>query len=642
MAVERANAVEKDLGSIAVTLSEGKDKEVKRPAALPQVNADTSHQRVAPRLESPLFATDRVIGRQSDINGESIAEIRKKYGAMTLSLGDVTTVNFEDSKGKKKPKPKDRLLEPIKQDADEKDSDSESESDSGGELSEESSSECSKLEDTDSEDEDVKSHLLAFHRYHSTTPNGSGAVSLAGCCTAQQVADRAATDMKVRGLTTLEKLMKCVVAEKRLHILELGVTVPLWYTEVATAVVGGAQDVHVMACVPQGTALNGEDGSGPQKTGDEQEKEAPPKPAACWLFCCYGNAIHSVLQDMGLMGIVNIGLQNTYHIYSKGKLGMGSAGYVVCASNKATDRTVAIKFLKPRSSTKSVLNEVDMLIRAQGHPNIVRFYGLWALRQEIPQSSRMQVEWRIVTDYYSKGDLYDRVVEGRRMLEQDCLPVMHNILSAIAYIHKKNIFHRDIKPENMLMETSTSIVVTDFGIATTIDKTEDLKMKAGTIGYASPEMLCGVATGFEGDDFGAGVVLYFMLSKSTPFLAPTPAITVKRTRKCRVNLDYECFDHLSPSCTQMILGLTEKEPENRSKAEDLLKKDYMRLCRPVATEPDLPSLGFKIEKKARPGSQADNSGPSPVQSSFNPCTMGNLPALKMMKAEQLGASAEGL
>ena len=30
-------------------------------------------------------------------------------------------------------------------------------------------------------------------------------------------------------------------------------------------------------------------------------------------------------------------------------------------------------------------------------------------------------------------------------------------------------------------------------------------------------------------EFGAGIVLYFMLSKSTPFLAPTPQKTIEKT-----------------------------------------------------------------------------------------------------------------
>ena len=38
--------------------------------------------------------------------------------------------------------------------------------------------------------------------------------------------------------------------------------------------------------------------------------------------------------------------------------------------------------------------------------------------------------------------------------------------------------------------------------------------------------VCGAT---KSEEFGAGIVLYFMLSKSTPFLAPTPAMTIEKT-----------------------------------------------------------------------------------------------------------------
>lgn len=46
---------------------------------------------------------------------------------------------------------------------------------------------------------------------------------------------------------------------------------------------------------------------------------------------------------------------------------------------------------------------------------------------------------------------------------------MKKLLSAISYMHSKNIMHRDIKPENIIFRKEsddTDIVLTDFGLAT--------------------------------------------------------------------------------------------------------------------------------------------------------------------------------
>jgi serine/threonine protein kinase len=39
------------------------------------------------------------------------------------------------------------------------------------------------------------------------------------------------------------------------------------------------------------------------------------------------------------------------------------------------------------------------------------------------------------------------------------------LLSAIDYIHGKNIIHRDIKPQNILVTQDNQIKVSDFGVA---------------------------------------------------------------------------------------------------------------------------------------------------------------------------------
>jgi len=43
------------------------------------------------------------------------------------------------------------------------------------------------------------------------------------------------------------------------------------------------------------------------------------------------------------------------------------------------------------------------------------------------------------------------------------------VASAIQYLHSKRIVHRDIKPENVLLDEAGHCMLTDFGIARSLE-----------------------------------------------------------------------------------------------------------------------------------------------------------------------------
>eukprot|EP00913_Durusdinium_trenchii_P021720 g20408.t1 len=101
-----------------------------------------------------------------------------------------------------------------------------------------------------------------------------------------------------------------------------------------------------------------------------------------------------------------------------------------------------------------------------------------------------------------------------------------------------------------------------YDLSISKERCAEMKRTLGTVGYASPEMLKGEASSWEGDAFGAGVVLYFMLSKSTPFLAPTRKRMVELTEECHVKTSYSCFENLSDDCRTLMLQLLKKDVQD--------------------------------------------------------------------------------
>lgn len=74
--------------------------------------------------------------------------------------------------------------------------------------------------------------------------------------------------------------------------------------------------------------------------------------------------------------------------------------------------------------------------------------------------------------------------------------VARQILDALSYVHKKQIFHRDLKPDNIYVTfRGDNVKILDFGLAAADNFDDDL-LKVGTPRYAAPEQM---QKGFDAD-----------------------------------------------------------------------------------------------------------------------------------------------
>ena len=55
------------------------------------------------------------------------------------------------------------------------------------------------------------------------------------------------------------------------------------------------------------------------------------------------------------------------------------------------------------------------------------------------------------------GELFDRIIEVGQFTEKDAAIVMQQMLSAVFYMHKRQVCHRDLKPENFLFLTLADV-----------------------------------------------------------------------------------------------------------------------------------------------------------------------------------------
>ena len=143
------------------------------------------------------------------------------------------------------------------------------------------------------------------------------------------------------------------------------------------------------------------------------------------------------------------------------KLGFGTSGTVYLGHTRTTHRKpVAVKVVNIYWNNPNKLSQLEALqkeirlLSVLNHKNIVQLLGAFSL-QEQSKTRRCAVNRYIFfLEFMEKGTLerYSRLCpEYKDNLSTDNVrKVMRGVVSALVYLHGRNIIHRDVKPANIL------------------------------------------------------------------------------------------------------------------------------------------------------------------------------------------------
>jgi serine/threonine-protein kinase HSL1, negative regulator of Swe1 kinase len=220
-------------------------------------------------------------------------------------------------------------------------------------------------------------------------------------------------------------------------------------------------------------------------------------------------------------------------------VGTGAAGTVRQVKHRKTDEVAAAKIVSKatadRVCARSLANLVRrahrgdygmagdfalplatereiVILRLLKHRNIVRIHDVWENCNRV----------YMIMEYVNGKDLFTYLGETGPLREDIAVFLFRQLVEALLYCHRMQIYHRDLKPENIMLDLkSWTVKLIDFGMAAFQPTGKLLMTPCGSPHYAAPELLYGHPyDGNKADAWSLACVLFVMLNGQPPFNYP--------------------------------------------------------------------------------------------------------------------------
>jgi beta-lactam-binding protein with PASTA domain/tRNA A-37 threonylcarbamoyl transferase component Bud32 len=265
----------------------------------------------------------------------------------------------------------------------------------------------------------------------------------------------------------------------------------------------------------------------------------------------------------------------------EGRLARGGMATVYEATDLRLDRTVALKIMHPGLAEDSAF--VSRFVREAksaarlSDPHVVAVYD---------QGEDAGLVY-LVMEYVPGRTVRDVLRQHGRLSTEQALTIVDPVLQALDAAHHAGFVHRDIKPENVLLTDDGRVKVADFGLARAISAATSTAatqgLLIGTVAYLSPEQVERGIADARSDVYGAGILLYEMVTGAVPFAGETPLSVAYQHVNAAVPAPSSVRAGLPPALDGLVARATARDADDRYQSAASFLEDVRATRRTLPT-----------------------------------------------------------
>ncbi|WP_078343473.1 protein kinase domain-containing protein [Mycobacteroides immunogenum] len=171
----------------------------------------------------------------------------------------------------------------------------------------------------------------------------------------------------------------------------------------------------------------------------------------------------------------------------------------------------------------------------------------------------------LVMELIDGGTLRELLRERGPMPPHAVAAVFNPLLGGLAVAHRSGLVHRDVKPENVLISDDGEVKLADFGLVRAVAEAgiTSTSVILGTAAYLSPEQVRTGSAGPRSDVYSAGILMYELLTGSTPFTGDTPLALAYQRIDRDVPAPSDAIDGVPEEFDELVLRATSRDPDGR-------------------------------------------------------------------------------
>lgn len=234
-----------------------------------------------------------------------------------------------------------------------------------------------------------------------------------------------------------------------------------------------------------------------------------------------------------------------------------------CVELKGGKRELCVKMMdvtcEGGDCGKCAQIEVNIMNMCKKHDNILKIMSVFETPSHL----------FILHELCPKNNLHDYLSNNGTLNKQQICTVMPQLLSAVKYIHHKDIVHRNIKLETVLVTEKLTLKLSDFSHASIVNNNTEVKEATGSLNYMAPELIklilgrSEVGYGKPVDVWAVGIILAYLITGNFLFWDESISRMMQTISIVFINYKLPVWKNIHPQVKHLLEGLLRGEAEKR-------------------------------------------------------------------------------